>query len=57
MTDDRFTKEQAEIDQAAAAAPPPPRRTEPCRIHIDRSGPEVTAEEIEEFMKKLKEKE
>jgi hypothetical protein len=57
MTDERFSKEQAEIDQAAAAAPPPPRRTEPCRIHIDRRGPEVTAEEIEEFMKKLKEKE
>jgi hypothetical protein len=53
VTDDRFTKEQAEIDQAALTAPPPPRRTEPCRIHIDRRGPEVTAEEIEEFMKKL----
>jgi hypothetical protein len=57
MSDDRRSPEELEIAEAAKSAPPPPRRTEPCRIHIDRRGPEVTAEEIEEFMKKLKEKE
>jgi hypothetical protein len=51
MSADRRSPEQAEIDQAAAAAPPPPRRTEPCRRYVEQ--PMVTAEEIEEFMKKL----
>ncbi len=48
MTDERFSKEQAEIDQAAAAAPPPPRRTEPRRKYVEQ--PTVSADEIETFI-------
>jgi hypothetical protein len=44
--DDRFTQEQAEIDQAAQTQPVPPRRTEPCRRYVDNP---VTAEEVERF--------
>jgi hypothetical protein len=48
--DDRFSPEQAEVDEAAKAAPPPPRRTEPCRRYVDNP---VTADEIERFAEKL----
>lgn len=50
MTDDRFTHEQAEIDQAAKKQPAPPSRTLPCRRYIDNP---VTAEEIDQFAERL----
>ncbi len=55
MSDERFSPEQAELDQAAAASPPPPRRTEPlpCRKYIDNP---VTADEIAKFAEELESK-
>lgn len=50
MTDDRFSREQAEIDQAAKQGPPPLPRTEPCRRYVDNP---VTPDEIERFAERF----
>jgi hypothetical protein len=51
MSDDRRSPEQLAIDAAAQSAPPPVRRTEPCRRYVQQ--PDVTAEEVEAFLKEL----
>ena len=51
MSDDRFTPEQAELDEQAKKQPAPPSRVEPCRRYVEK--PAVSAEEIERFAKEL----
>ncbi len=55
MSDDRFTKEQAEIDHKAKAQPVPTSRVEPCRRYVEQ--PAVSAEEIERFARRFAKKE
>ena len=53
MSDDRFTPEQRELDEAARRKPIPARAdppTVPCRKYVDDA---VTPEMVEEFLKEL----
>ena len=49
MSDDRWTPEEKAAHEAAKRVPIP--KVTPCRRYVEK--PAVTAEEVEEFLKKL----